>query len=75
MLAPSISDPTALAGIPAPPAVVPPAAVSNGSPRRRTLLIVDDEEGPRQSLRIVFKGEYDLLLASDGLGAVDRSGK
>jgi len=33
---------------------------------RRTLLIVDDEEGPRQSLRVVFKEEYNLLLASNG---------
>jgi two-component system, sensor histidine kinase and response regulator len=33
---------------------------------RRTLLIVDDEEGPRQSLRVVFKDEYNLLLASNG---------
>ena len=33
---------------------------------RPTLLIVDDEEGPRQSLRVVFKDDYDLLLASSG---------
>ena len=37
---------------------------------RRTLLIVDDEEGPRQSLRIVFRDEYNLLLASNGLEAL-----
>jgi signal transduction histidine kinase len=36
-----------------------------------TLLIVDDEEGPRQSLRVVFKDEYDLLLAGDGESAVE----
>ena len=35
-----------------------------------TLLIVDDEEGPRQSLRIVFKNEYNVLVASDGLEAI-----
>ena len=38
---------------------------------RRTLLIVDDEEGPRQSLRVVFKEDYNLLIASDGQRAVD----
>jgi two-component system, sensor histidine kinase and response regulator len=35
-----------------------------------TLLIVDDEEGPRQSLKIVFKHEYNVLLASNGLDAI-----
>lgn len=35
-----------------------------------TLLIVDDEEGPRQSLRIVFKNDYNVLVASDGLEAI-----
>jgi signal transduction histidine kinase len=38
--------------------------------RRGTLLIVDDEDGPRQSLRMVFKDEYDLLLAEDGPTAI-----
>jgi two-component system, sensor histidine kinase and response regulator len=42
---------------------------------RRTLLIVDDEEGPRQSLRVVFKNEYDLLLASDGATAIEMARK
>jgi signal transduction histidine kinase len=36
-----------------------------------TLLIVDDEEGPRQSLKIVFKDEYTIHLASDGLAAME----
>src|SRR5580693_2690766 len=39
--------------------------------QKRTLLIVDDEEGPRQSLRVVFKDEYNLLLASDGERAIE----
>jgi signal transduction histidine kinase len=42
---------------------------------RRTLLVVDDEEGPRQSLRVVFKNEYDLLLAGDGATALDMARK
>jgi two-component system, sensor histidine kinase and response regulator len=39
--------------------------------RRGTLLIVDDEDGPRQSLRVIFKDDYDLLLASEGGAAID----
>jgi two-component system, sensor histidine kinase and response regulator len=42
---------------------------------RRTLLIVDDEEGPRQSLRVVFKNDYDLLLAADGTSALEMARK
>src|SRR5690349_9708296 len=43
--------------------------------RKGTLLIVDDEDGPRQSLQVVFKGEYDLLLASDGPTAIELAQK
>ncbi|HTA95444.1 MAG TPA: response regulator, partial [Verrucomicrobiae bacterium] len=38
--------------------------------RRGTLLIVDDEDGPRQSLRVIFKDDYDLLMAEDGPSAI-----
>jgi signal transduction histidine kinase len=38
---------------------------------RQTLLIVDDEEGPRQSLRVVFKEDYNLLIAGDGVRALE----
>jgi signal transduction histidine kinase len=48
-------------------AILPPKTEA----RRRTLMIVDDEEGPRQSLRVVFKGDYNLLLASDGASAIE----
>jgi two-component system, sensor histidine kinase and response regulator len=37
---------------------------------RGTLLIVDDEESPRQSLRAIFKDEYNVLLAGDGPTAI-----
>jgi signal transduction histidine kinase len=39
--------------------------------KKRTLMIVDDEEGPRQSLRVIFKDEYNLLMASDGNRAIE----
>jgi two-component system, sensor histidine kinase and response regulator len=39
--------------------------------RRGTLLIVDDEDGPRESLRVIFKGEYNLLMAEDGPTAIE----
>lgn len=45
----------------------PPAS----SQSKRTLLIVDDEEGPRQSLRVVFKEDYNLLMANDGARAIE----
>src|SRR4051812_13451530 len=55
MLAPAISD-------------IAPNAFE---PRRRqTLMIVDDEVGPRQSLKVVFKNEYDLLMAENGEQAI-----
>ncbi len=45
-------------------------------PRRRgTLLIVDDEDGARQALRVIFKDDYDLLMANDGTSAVELAQK
>ena len=38
---------------------------------RRNLLVCDDEEGPRQSLRIVFKETYNVLLADTGVRAIE----
>ncbi len=40
-------------------------------PDKPVLLVVDDEEGPRQSLRIVFKNDYQVLLASNGSDAIE----
>jgi two-component system, sensor histidine kinase and response regulator len=41
------------------------------SPPRRTLLVVDDELGPRQSLLMVFKDDYHVLLADGGEKALE----
>src|SRR5436190_17365353 len=41
------------------------------TPRKATLLIVDDEEGPRQALRVIFNGDYEVLMASDGVAAIE----
>src|SRR5438876_4095336 len=39
-------------------------------PQNPNLLVVDDEEGPRRSIRIVFKDEYNVLMASNGVDAL-----
>jgi signal transduction histidine kinase len=43
--------------------------------RRGTLLIVDDEDGARKSLHVIFKDDYDLLVAEDGATAVELAQK
>src|SRR5882762_3460372 len=55
-------------------AILPEANLTPGAvtppPRRCTLLLCDDEDGPRESLRVIFKGEYEVLSASNGAEAV-----
>jgi signal transduction histidine kinase len=46
------------------------------APRRKgTLLIVDDEDGARQSLRVIFKDDFEILIAGDGATAVELAHK
>jgi len=41
-------------------------------PRKRgAILIVDDEEGPRLSMRFVFKDDYEVYTAADGATAIE----
>src|SRR5579862_5752676 len=45
-------------------------------PRRKpTLLVVDDEQGPRQSVRVIFQETFDVLMASDGPTAIELAQK
>jgi two-component system, sensor histidine kinase and response regulator len=37
----------------------------------RTLLICDDEDGPRQSLNVVFRDTYEILMAESGEEALE----
>ena len=47
------------------------STVSSEDNGKRNLLVCDDEEGPRQSLRIVFKETYNVLLADTGQRAIE----
>lgn len=41
------------------------------APLHYNLLVVDDEEGPRQSIRMVFRHEYNIHLAHSGERALE----
>jgi signal transduction histidine kinase len=43
--------------------------------RKATLLVVDDEEGPRQSIRVIFKDDFNILMAADGPAAIELAQK
>jgi signal transduction histidine kinase len=58
-----------LSTLPLDSTVTPTSAVPQ--PRKPTLLIVDDEEGPRQSLRVIFKDSFNVLMASNGSDGVE----
>jgi signal transduction histidine kinase len=48
------------------------SVTSSKSPAdKRTLLIVDDEDGPRQSLRVLFAKDYNILMANGGAKAIE----
>src|ERR1051326_241393 len=58
------------------PVEAPPEPAQTPAPRRRgTLLIVADEDGPRQSLYVIFKDDYEILMAEDGSTAIDLAQK
>jgi YesN/AraC family two-component response regulator len=38
---------------------------------KKSILICDDEEGIRESLKLIFEKEYDLLFAANGHEAID----
>jgi signal transduction histidine kinase len=50
-------------------------SAQSATPARPILLVCDDEDGPRDSLRVIFKGDYDVLTASSGPEAIDLAQK
>ncbi len=56
-------------------AVTTPAEPAAQPGRKGTLLIVDDEEAVRQSLRVIFKDDYQVLMAGDGATAIELAQK
>ena len=52
-----------------------PQKSSNNPPastrQRATLLVVDDEPGPRDSLKMVFKDDFELLITDNGAAAIE----
>lgn len=57
------------------PSPTEPTRVPTPVAVRPTLLICDDEDGPRDSLRVIFKGEYEVLAARTGSEAIELAQK
>ncbi len=55
--------------------LAPPPAPAMPPRRKGKLLIVDDEDGPRQSLRVIFKDDYEVFMAGDGPTAIELAQK
>ena len=53
------------------PAAVMPRSDAMSLADKKTLLVVDDEEGPRQSLRMVFRNDYLVHTVESGEKALD----
>ena len=64
---PDASDSPPLSPAPAPVAPSP----SPATPDLPTMLVVDDEEGPRLSLRMVFKNDFRVHTVENGDQAVE----
>src|SRR5260370_42129263 len=44
-------------------------------PRKPIMLVVDDEAGPRQSIQVIFKDDFHVVLAEDGPRAIELAQK
>jgi signal transduction histidine kinase len=56
--------------MPSPSAPDTVSKINGPGAEKPVLLVVDDEDGPRTSLKVVFKNDYEVLLASNGADAI-----
>jgi two-component system sensor histidine kinase/response regulator len=59
----------------APNAATADSAQPKPAKRKGRLLVVDDEEGPRLSMKVIFKEDYEILMAADGATAIELAQK
>ncbi len=64
-------DPAAPAVVSVPVGSALPGAAATGPAPLPTMLVVDDEEGPRLSLRMVFKSDFLVHAVDNGEKAID----